>query len=211
MSKPRGQPIEHDAEREARFRALFEAHNRKVLGYALRRARSSSDAAEVMAETMMVAWRRLDSVPPGDAARMWLYGVAHKILANQHRGNLRRSRLFDRLASVVDSTPVDTSAASNDRLWIKAALATLPEADREVLALTAWEGLAPSEIALVLDLPSATVRTRLHRARTRLRAELAATSPEQPSPERPSPEPGQVGPCAVASDLSPIGPKQQEI
>lgn len=205
MSNPQGQAVERDTEREARFRTLFEANNHKVLGYALRRTQSPHDAAEVMAETMMVAWRRLDSVPPGDAARMWLYGVAHKILANQHRGNLRRSQLFDRLASTTVSNLADTSAASNDQLWIKAALATLPAADREVLTLTAWEGLAPGEIALALDLPAATVRTRLHRARTRLRAELAATSPE------PLTEASQESPRVTASGLSPVGQKQQEI
>jgi RNA polymerase sigma-70 factor (ECF subfamily) len=201
QSIKRAESIEDGAEREAGFRRLYEAHNRAVLGYALRRARSSSDAAEVVAETMMVAWRRFDSVPPGDAALMWLYGVAHKILANQTRGNLRRSRLFDRMAATVETSLPDTSAVSNDQMWIKAALATLPAADFEVLTLTAWEGLAPGEIAAALGLPAATVRTRLHRARARLRAELVATSPEATL--------GSAPPAAPT--LWPVGPMEPEI
>jgi len=66
-----------------------------------------------------------------------------------------------------------------DQLWVRAALATLDEIDREVLTLTAWEGLTPSEIALAVGIPTATARTRVHRARARVRAELEATSVER--------------------------------
>src|SRR4051812_33061810 len=80
-----------------RFSRLFGDTERELLAYVLRRVDRAEDGADVVAETFLVAWRRLDSVPPGDEARLWLYGVARRQLANQRRGQLRRSRLADRL------------------------------------------------------------------------------------------------------------------
>jgi RNA polymerase sigma-70 factor (ECF subfamily) len=158
---------------ERRFRMLFEAEARGVLGYALRRVGDREDAADVVAETFSVAWRRIDAVPPQPEARLWLYGVARRVLANQRRGELRRRRLADRMreqlraAGAVAEPPCDERADA-----VGAALAALSEQDREVLLLATWEGLTPTEIAAVIGVPPATARTRLHRARGRLRAAL---------------------------------------
>jgi RNA polymerase sigma-70 factor, ECF subfamily len=64
-----------------------------VLAYAVRRTPDPQDAADVVAETFLVAWRRLDAVPSGEQARPWLYGVARHTLANRQRSELRRNRL----------------------------------------------------------------------------------------------------------------------
>ena len=160
-----------DAER--RFRALFEAEARGVLGYALRRVESPEDAADVVAETFGVAWRRIADVPPGAEARLWLYGVARRVLANQRRGALRRRRLADRMREQLRLADGLHAAAGDDRAdAVGRALALLGEQDREVLLLANWEELTPAEIAVVIGVPAATARTRLHRARGRLRAEL---------------------------------------
>jgi RNA polymerase sigma factor (sigma-70 family) len=160
-------------EQEQRFRRLFDAEARSVLGYALRRVESREDAADVVAETFAVAWRRIADVPPGDQARPWLYGVARRVLANQRRGELRRRRLADRLREQLSATaPALALGGDGVDAAIAGALARLPEHEREVLLLACWEGLAPAEIAVVLQLPGATVRTRLHRARARLRTTL---------------------------------------
>jgi RNA polymerase sigma factor (sigma-70 family) len=161
-----------------RFRALFDAHHRAVLGYALRRT-SPADAADVLADTMLVAWRRLDDVPEGQGARPWLFGVAHKALANQRRGAVRRDRLRARAEAAVSEALVNPMEPHGDQLWVRAALQALDDVDREVLTLTAWEELTPTEIAAALELPPATVRTRLHRARARLREELLVRNPEE--------------------------------
>ncbi len=171
-----------------RFRALFYDTERDLLAYALRRVDRPEDAADVVAETFLVAWRRLDDVPPGEQARLWLYGVARRQLANQRRGQLRRSQLADRLraelpAAVATATATATADGEHERVdGVRAALGRLEEADRELLTLSSWEGLSPAELAVVLRLPAATLRSRLHRARKRLRAELgradaAATRP----------------------------------
>jgi RNA polymerase sigma-70 factor, ECF subfamily len=84
-------------ERRHRFEAIYAAGFGPILGYVLRRTDNGEDAADVVAETFLTAWRRLDDVPPGDRAMLWLYGVARRVLANHRRGERRRSDLSDRL------------------------------------------------------------------------------------------------------------------
>jgi RNA polymerase sigma factor (sigma-70 family) len=161
---------EHPADR---FRRLFAANERELLAYALRRVDRAEDAADVVAETFLVAWRRLKTLPQGDEARLWLYGVARRQLANQRRGQLRRSRLADRLRAELPAAVASARSPEDHRVAaVRAALARLDEEDREILRLTSWEGLTPSEIAAVIGVPGVTVRSRLHRARKRLRSEL---------------------------------------
>ena len=87
------------AERQVRFERLYDQASLQVLGYALRRASTPEDAADAVSDTFMIAWRRLDEVPDGDEARLWLYGVARRVLANQRRGLQRRERLEARLGT----------------------------------------------------------------------------------------------------------------
>ena len=68
---------------EERFTALFEATRLPLLAYAVRRVADPADAADVVAETYLVAWRRLDDVPAGADARPWLFGVARRVLAGR--------------------------------------------------------------------------------------------------------------------------------
>jgi RNA polymerase sigma-70 factor (ECF subfamily) len=144
-------------------------HGREILAYALRRT-GAEDAADIVAETFLVAWRRLEDVPPGDQARLWLYGVARRTLANQRRGERRRERLGERLRADLPPVLVDPPEPPGpDAL---AALERLGPEDREVLRLSAWEELSPSEVAAVLGISAVAARSRLHRARRRLRRAL---------------------------------------
>jgi len=165
------------AAHEERFRRLFADTERALLAYAVRRVERAEDAADVVAETFLVAWRRLDAVPDGDEARLWLYGVARRQLANQRRSELRRSRLGDRLRSELRAADVTHPSDDHRVAAVRAALARLEEEDREILRLSSWEELTPSEIAKAMGLPAVTVRSRLHRARKRLRGELLQLSP----------------------------------
>jgi RNA polymerase sigma-70 factor, ECF subfamily len=144
-----------------------------LLAYVLRRVERAEDAADAVAETFLVAWRRMDKVPAGDEARLWLYGAARRQLANQRRGELRRSRLANRLRVELPVAVAGASGSEDHRVAaVRVALARLNEGDRELLRLSGWEGLAPSEIATVMGVPGVTVRSRLHHACRRLRAEL---------------------------------------
>lgn len=160
---------------DERFRFAYAAHARSILGYALRRTNSATDAADVVAETMLVAWRRINDMPDEPETLLWLYGVARRVLANSHRRTRRQDRLAEKLRShVVEALtwidpPSPTLAAD-----ISAALHRLSDIEREILVLTASEELSPSEIATVIGMNQNTVRTHLRRARMKLRSDLVA-------------------------------------
>ena len=157
-------------EHEDRFRRVYAADFASLLAYALRRVAHPEDAADVVAETFLVAWRRRCDLPPDGEARLWLFGVARRVLANHHRGGVRRQRLGERLRQRISAViGGDPGGEVPERLAVRAALARLGELDREVLLLTVWEGMEPREAAEVLRVSPAVVRTRLSRARARLR------------------------------------------
>lgn len=157
---------------QARFVALYEENARDLLAYAQRRIPVAEDAADLVAETFLIAWRRLGEVPQGSEARLWLYGVARHALSNQRRGELRRARLAERLRSELTAAALSAPAADAGNAPVLRALAGLGEEDREVLLLAGWEELAPREIARVLGISTVATRSRLHRARRRLRAAM---------------------------------------
>jgi RNA polymerase sigma factor (sigma-70 family) len=157
-----------------RFRLLFGQQRRGVLAYALRRVDEPEDAADVVAETFLVAWRRMDDVPEGDGARPWLLGVARRVLANQRRGATRHAGLADRLGRELAAQLPAAEEISDTDLLVRRALDSLSGDDREMLLLSTWEELSPAQIAAALGLSGVAVRSRLHRARRRFGAELAA-------------------------------------
>lgn len=165
-------------DREAAFEAMYAATYEPILGYVLRRCPSPDDAADVVAETFTIAWRRLDEIPPGGRSRLWLYGVARRVLANHRRGEARRRQrttplrhdLRDEIAAV-GGDPVEASA-------IAEAFRALSDDDRELLALVAWEGLDHAAVAAVLGCSAGAARVRLHRARRRFARALRAAQTE---------------------------------
>ncbi|TYL45348.1 sigma-70 family RNA polymerase sigma factor [Nocardioides sp. BGMRC 2183] len=164
-----GAPADRDDDREARFRGMYQTNFSAVLGYALRRTAQQADASDVVAETFLVAWRRFDDAPPGDA-RPWLFGVARHVLANHHRSGRRRERLGGRLRSTLTAESAPDPAvgvAETDR--VRRALLRIGPDDRELLMLVGWDGLTPTEAAAALGIKPGTARMRLARARARMR------------------------------------------
>lgn len=171
---------------EARFHRLFNETRHDLLAYALRRTLRPEDAADVVAETYLIAWRKLDSLPQGGEARLWLFGVARNVIL---RGATRQHALqavVDRLSlELREAGPIAEQADDGRARVLRSALAALPEQQREVLLLTAWEGLTPREVAAATGAPVNLVRVRLHRARSRLKHELTKpTSSSRASPTR---------------------------
>lgn len=164
---------------EQRFNRLYAEHGRAVLAYAAARTEIREDAADVVAETFLVAWRRAEDVPAGDEARFWLYAVARGALANQRRGERRRSLLAARLRSELAVALGSFPAPDAEALGLREAMAKLEDGEREVLLLSAHEGLRSKEIGKVLGITAGAARIRLHRARRRLRAELATGASAQ--------------------------------
>ncbi len=162
-------------ERRERFEAVYRELYDPICGYALRRVRKPEDAAEVIAETFATLWRRFDRCPQGDELRPWLFGVARRVIANQRRGERRRSALSERLVENLDRSALERFDAQENAGQLARAFASLSESDRELLSLVAWEGLTREELAVALGTSRAVARLRLHRARKRLRDALPPT------------------------------------
>lgn len=165
---------------EQRFVSLYEANADDLLAYARRRVPAVEDAADLVAETFLVAWRRLSEVPDGAEARLWLYGVARLTLSNQNRAELRRARLAQRLRSELTTAALASPPTEESGTLVMRALATLNEADRDLLLLAGWEELTPRQIARVLGIGTVAARSRLHRARRRLGEAMSALELKQP-------------------------------
>ncbi|MFB4300832.1 RNA polymerase sigma factor [Actinomadura sp. NTSP31] len=160
------------------FAAVYATTYRGLLGYALRRCDTPDDAADVVAETFTIAWRRAADIPAGDGARLWLYGVARRVLANHRRGVQRHAHKTAALRA-------ELSAPAHDDSPVAEVFRTLPDRDRELLTLVAWEGLTVPEIAAVLGCSRNAASIRLHRARKRFARALQAAGIDQPGPGRP--------------------------
>jgi RNA polymerase sigma-70 factor, ECF subfamily len=154
--------------REQRFNGLHEAHFEAVRRYIWRRDPALAD--DVVAETFLVAWRRLDEIPAD--AGPWLIGVARNIRLNARRSTRRQQAVATRLTEAAPGTLPRESSSEGDA--VRAALELLSAADREVLLLYAWDALDRTEIATVLGCTKANVSLRLHRARRRFTAALGA-------------------------------------
>ncbi|MEU6720493.1 sigma-70 family RNA polymerase sigma factor [Nonomuraea sp. NPDC046802] len=159
---------------ESRFEGIYESSYRPLLGYALRRCPDPDDAADVVAETFLVAWRRIAEVPQGDEARLWLFGVARKVLANQRRGERRHEQRTAALREQLAASPLLAEPPAEDLTQLGRVFRALSDDDRELLALVAWERLDPGQIAKVLGISRNATRVRLYRARKRFARGLAA-------------------------------------
>jgi RNA polymerase sigma factor (sigma-70 family) len=161
---------ESASERTRRFETLFASYSADVVSYCGWRASSPSDAQDAVADVFLTAWRRLDDVPEDEAARVWLYATARRVMANQRRSRRRGVALRERLALEAPSAAHDVPPSDREEALVHEALRRLGQRDREVLLLSEWEGLAPAQIAAVLGCVTVTARGRLHRARQRFRA-----------------------------------------
>ena len=146
--------------RSDRFERVVAEVYEPLQRYLLRRT-DPATADDVLGEALLVLWRRLDDVPD-DAPLPWAYAVARRCLANARRSAARQERLTERLAA-------ERPAGEADGEDLGAALAALPEDDRELLRLWAWEQLPPREIATVLGISANAASIRLHRAKKRLK------------------------------------------
>lgn len=158
-------------DREAAFVALFDAYYVKVMAYARRRI-GADVAKDVVADTFVTAWQRLDDLR-GDPL-LWLYGLARGSVANHRRRLLRAQHLGARAGLL--SGHRDQGDPADEVAWhdtFAAAFAQLGESDQEVLRLVAWEGLEPTDAAAVLGCSTGAFKVRLHRARRRLSRYLA--------------------------------------
>lgn len=160
---------EHPNLRRARFEALARDELIEPLRRYLARRTDPDTVDDVLADTLLVCWRRFDELPVEPLP--WAYAVARNCFANAQRSARRQERLAAKVAAVDRPRESEETATGRDDV-LHAALARLSEADAEVLRLWAWEQLTPAEIGEVLDISPNAASIRLHRARSRLRAEI---------------------------------------
>ncbi|AHH94129.1 RNA polymerase sigma factor [Kutzneria viridogrisea] len=170
------------------FAAVFDRHASTIRGYLTRRV-GSQLADDLTAETFLTAFRlrhRYDQDRPD--ALPWLYGIAANLLRQHRRAEVRQYRALARTG--VDPATEGHAEAVSARVaagtvtrQLAAALARLNAGEREALLLLAWAGLSYEEIACALDVPIGTVRSRISRARAKVRAALGGTDPTCPVEE----------------------------
>jgi RNA polymerase sigma-70 factor (ECF subfamily) len=151
-----------------------------LLGFFVRRVSPPEDAADLVSETFLAAWKskQRDAVAPG-LRRAWLFGIARKVLSQYRRGRRRRSALSERvrvsMGADLGVNSVDPTGQFDPDLieHVRELVSCLSPLDREIIDLVYWEGFTQEEVATVLGKPSATIRSRLSRARAVLRDQLA--------------------------------------
>lgn len=155
------------------FEQLAEAESPDLLRYFVRRVDPVADSADLLADVLLIAWRRRDVIPTDKTeARMWLFGVAQKTLANHRRWRIRHDSLAEKLRGevlVVD----EVAPAVADRQEALALLHSLNSFDREILTLVYWDGFRLDEVATILGRNDSTVRARHARALVKLRQKVA--------------------------------------
>ncbi|MDJ0954780.1 MAG: sigma-70 family RNA polymerase sigma factor [Acidimicrobiia bacterium] len=153
-----------------RFSEVYALHVDSIRRYCYRRL-ARADVEDATAEVFLVVWRRVDQLPAGDEALLWIYGIARNVVRNQNRSRLRLDRLRGKLAQrgspYGEDVAVQVIRRSEDQEVLDA-LAALRPRDQEVLRLAAWEGLKPAAIASVLGIEPHAASMRLQRARHRL-------------------------------------------
>lgn len=161
-------------DRNVAFRRLYQAHYAEIAAYARRRL-DAEDAEDLVAETFLVAWRRLEDIPGGDLTRAWLYSVARRVLAQGRRSRGRWERLVNRLGGL--RRPEEVAVLTEDledRDVVRHALARLRPQDQELLRLAEWEELDRAELARVFGCSANAIAIRLHRAHRRFSEALDA-------------------------------------
>jgi RNA polymerase sigma factor (sigma-70 family) len=167
----------------AAFGEIYERHAPVILRFLVRRVGPVA-AEPVLGDSFRIAFERRTSFDLAAAScRPWLYGIAANLVRRHRRTEERRLRAMSRLAAQCDGSAASSCDDHERAIAIADARAVLPavadaileldDAEREVLLLFAWEGLAYDEIAVALDVPVGTVRSRLHRARRRVRDSMA--------------------------------------
>jgi len=158
----------------ARIDALVRANIDDVMSYFQRRLLNNADAAEAVGELLFLTWKLRRRVP-GDPTegRMWLFAAAHNVLRGTRRSLSRRSAAVDRL--VQDARTWAAPEWDDTALEVQLALRALSVGDAELVRLTYWDGFSSDEAATIIGVNASTARSRLSRARDRLRVALDAT------------------------------------
>ncbi|MGJ9406333.1 RNA polymerase sigma factor [Nesterenkonia aurantiaca] len=162
---------------ESPVEAAVRANSVDLLHYFERRTTATDAAADLVAETMLIAWQREQEHPDGaEASRMWLFGIARKVLMNSERGQRRRHRLASKLKMLL--RPEEASQAADEGVEVRDAVQQLDPELSELVRLVHWEGFSITDAGQILGLPSSTARGHYQRAKQQLRGALDPSGSE---------------------------------
>lgn len=169
------------------FRVLFERHSRAIYNFCFRRTADWAAAEDLMSIVFLEAWRRREKRLAPGMVRAWLFGIATFVVRNRRRTQRRYRRALARLPRETETPDfaedVESRLADQSRMAVVLEhLRTLPARDQDLLALCVWSGLSYEEAAVGLGIPIGTVRSRLSRARRRLRELTVASGHEEGEP-----------------------------
>lgn len=157
---------------------MYEQNRARVYAFAISKA-GRQLADEILSEVFMIAWRKFDAVP--DPPLPWLLAVTRNVAMSQFRVAVREQSVADEMRAWLPAGELTVGDIAEDvanRIAVLTALAELPEADRELLTLVAWHGLAAKSAARVIGCSKAAFFVRLHRARRRFELAVAAAGAE---------------------------------
>lgn len=159
------------ADRENHFEALIRANASDLLAYLERRIDPRADAADVLSETFIIAWKKVGKAPSDEiGGRMWLFTIARNLLLNARRTTRRRLAATDRLRRELEQSRAGTDTA--DTLAVRDAVKQLPADLRELVELVHWDGFSLVEAARITGITASTARSRYAAAKGRMRRAL---------------------------------------
>jgi RNA polymerase sigma factor (sigma-70 family) len=166
------------------FERLYRQHFEAIYAYVVRRA-ARADSADLVADVFATAWRRIADVPGPPEEKLWLFGVARRVVSQHNRGKSRQLRLNMKLrrsvAAVAADGPRDTSDLEARMLSL---IDALKPDDRELVTLIVWDGMTHAEAAAILGCSANAVSIRWHRALKRLRRHIGGATDHRPEPRR---------------------------
>jgi RNA polymerase sigma-70 factor (ECF subfamily) len=161
-------------DREAAVVAVISAASIDLLAYFEYRV-GVTEAPDLLAETMITAWKRSDVMPvDAEEGRMWLFGVARNVLLNSDRASRRRWRLASKLRVLTHPT-AQTASSADSGLDVRDAVDRLPPAHAELIRLVHWDGFTVAEAAEICGIPASTARGRYQAAKAQLRDALGSS------------------------------------
>jgi len=167
------------AQDSAALRTLFQRYYARVYWFVQRRLHDANLAEEVVADVFFEVWRSAHSFAGASRPSTWIFGIAHFKCVGAHRDRRRYKRTavistnVEMLHRFADDRDTDEQLAAREELQhVQAVIAALPEEQRRVIELALIQGIPYHEIAEQLQVPEGTVKTRVARARARLRLGL---------------------------------------
>jgi RNA polymerase sigma-70 factor (ECF subfamily) len=156
------------------FGLLFERHAKAIYNYCFRRVGDWATAEDLLSTVFLEAWRRRDKALPPDKVLPWLYGIATNVVRNRRRTERRYAAALRRMPRPLPEPDYADSVAEradDERRMAQplSLVASLPKREQDVLVLCVWMELSYEDVAFALGIPVGTVRSRLSRARARLR------------------------------------------